>query len=120
MKLIIGGRQTGKTTELVNWWKELPEDRAIIVAGKQRADWILADIALDDEPLARFAAKRRIFSASNVPRDLLGWDIREIAVDEIDTVLGMLLGTTASLTVGTITPTDMRVLLPESATPGYL
>jgi hypothetical protein len=119
VKLIIGGRQTGKTTELINWWKELPAYRAIIVAGKQRADWILADIALDDEPLANYAAKR-IFSASNVPRDLLGWDIREIAVDEIDTVLGMLIGSTASLTVGTITPTDTKVLLPESATPGYL
>jgi hypothetical protein len=119
MKLIIGGRQTGKTTELVNWWMERPVYRAIIVAGQQRADWIIRDIAGEDKVLADLAS-RRIWSASNAPRDLRGWDIAEVAVDEIDTVLGMLLGSTASLSIGTITPTDSKVLLPEAATPGYL
>lgn len=120
MKIILGGRQTGKTTELVTWWKERPGQRAIVVAGKQRADWIIREIFEHDEALAHFAAKR-VFSASNVPRDMMGWDIREIAVDEIDTVLGILLGSTANIAVGTMSPTDTKMLLPDDTrNEGYL
>ena len=40
MDAIIGGRQTGKTYKLVEWYREQPGERVIIVSSKETADWL--------------------------------------------------------------------------------
>ena len=40
MDAIVGGRRTGKTTALVNWYKEQPGNRVIVVMNSQIANWL--------------------------------------------------------------------------------
>jgi F0F1-type ATP synthase alpha subunit len=112
VKLIIGARRTGKTTELIDWWLKNPEQRAIVTAGQQRANWIVKEIH-EYGGEYRHLGSRRVMSITDYVRRTQGHnEFHEVVIDELDDCLALLLGSRNPIVAATLTPTDLKLLMP--------
>lgn len=82
MDVLIGDRQFGKTTVLLNWFHDAP-DRVLVVATVDRVEELRREV--------RPERRRDVLCAMELHGTLRGRQV-QIAVDDADVVLQMLLG----------------------------
>lgn len=104
MIVYVAGRQQGKTTAIVRWLLEDPQHRCILVGDQERKKHIMRF-------LYRFAPIRdkkfwedRIFLAAPIHFQQRGYLAREIGIDDLEYVLGILFRSEVQFVTTTATP----------------
>ncbi len=82
MKIVIAGRQEGKTYQAVQWVKEYPDKRAILCANYMEAKRLQEQYELEPE-------QTRLMG-----QPMVGYNPREIIIDNADWVLRNLMPAT--------------------------
>jgi hypothetical protein len=101
MKVIVGGRQTGKTTALIHEMAKHPDMSVMICASRQSADYA--------ERLARNRYPSIAWRGLFVPFSMSGTSVRSyehVYVDDVDLVLFSVLNTRPEVMSMTAEPFD--------------
>ena len=86
MNIIVGGRGCGKTYRLVQWLKENPEQRTLVVYNETAATWLRRDYNIE-EP--RLHSPTRVISWSSFVQGRLAGmpHNHEVAIDNLELCL---------------------------------
>lgn len=105
MKIILGDRASGKSTEAVEWLVQDIDNRVVVVAHVASVTYLIS-VARNLYPNLQVDWRQKFVSAGAATH-LRGRRV-EVMVDEVDAVLGFFLG--QSVSAATMTPSELELL----------
>lgn len=111
MKIIVGGRRSGKTFRMILWFCET-QDRAILVPNVQQRTHVIKEIikAFPETGETTRAWVGRIWTPSRVMQERVGRNIKEVWIDNVDMLLRDMVGYGIPLTMSSTEEMDVEVV----------
>ena len=112
MKIIVGGRRSGKTFKMILWFMEDMQSRAILVPNVQQRTFLIREIikAFPETGETTRAWVGHIWIPYNAVRERSGRTVKEVWIDNVDMVLRELVGYGIPITMSSTEEMDVEEL----------